>query len=188
MVAKRRAISAKYKHWSEAQKLEAVSLYLTLGNLALTAATLKIPEITVRQWRATPWWKEAEAELKISDTIQFSNAAKNIIEKSMTVIHDRLERGDWIYDQKTGKMIRKPVSMKDALAATNSMIEKKLLLDKSNVSIQSNEAVEDKLNKLMDRFAAIAAGKPAIEVTDVIIVEDDKGEDNAIPEGRQEGL
>lgn len=188
---RRRAVTAKGKHWSDSQKLEAVALYLTLGNVALTAATLKIPEITLRYWRKSDWWKEAEAELKIQDHIQLSASAKKIIEKSMTAVMDRLENGDWIYDQKSGELRRKPVAMKDALSAVNSMIEKKMLLDKTEHREESTERIEDKLNKLMDRFSELAEGKKQpVQVTDVIYAgtNSEENDEDALHEERSEGL
>lgn len=166
------------KHWSDSQKIEAVTLTMTLGNLALAASALKIPEDTLRRWRKSQWWQEIEGELKYQDNLQFSTAAKNLIEKSMGVIADRLDNGDWIYDQKLGEMRRKPVSTKDALAVADKMMEKKILLDKGVQQLASDEAIEDKLNKLMDRFSALATAKPPVIVTDVIEVNSEENENS----------
>lgn len=179
----RRAVKNEGKHWSDSQKIECVSLYLTLGNLALTAATLKIPEPTVRKWRATEWWSRVENELKLQDSIQLSASAKRIVDKSFEAIADRLEHGDWIYDQKTGQMRRKPVQMRDAVHAAKVMMDQKLALDKVEIREQSTERIEDKLNKLMERFADMSAPKK-IEVTDVVFGETS----NAVHEKREEGL
>lgn len=181
----RRPIKAEGRHWSDSQKIECVGLYLSLGNLALTAATLKIPEPTVRLWRATEWWARVENELKLQDSIQLSASAKRVVEKSMAVIADRLDHGDWIYDQKSGQMRRKPVQMRDAVQAAKVMMDQKIALDKVEIREHSTERIEDKLNKLMERFADMSAPKKEIVVTDVILGEETS---DAVHEGREEGL
>lgn len=170
---RRRGVGEKSsgKHWSDSQKVECVTLWLAMGNLRLVAATMGIPEITVRVWRASQWWKELADEIAVQDRIQMSASAKNIINKSLEVVHDRLQHGDWIYDQKAGKLVRKPVAMKDALTAANSMIDQKLKLDKVDNSDQSSESIDQRLEKLMNKFAALAA--PATVVTDVIYVSEE---------------
>ena len=165
---RRRGTAAAKRPWSDAQKIEAVTLWLSLGNLNLVGATLRIPEDTIRKWRATTWWKEVAEEIQLQDRIQLSATAKNIVDKSLGVIAERLENGDWIYDQKTGQMRRKPVTMKDALQVADRMLDRKEQLDKAqDTGATSSESVEQKLNKLMEKFAAIA--QPT--VTDVIYVE-----------------
>ena len=164
---RRRGVNQPHKNWSDAQKIEAVTLWLSMGNLRLVAATLRIPEPTVRQWRTTQWWRDIAAEIQLQDNIQLSATAKNIIDKSLSVIADRLEQGDWIYDQKTGQIKRKPVAMKDALAVADRMMDKKEKLDKLEVTSATSESIEQKLDKLMQRFAQ--AAQP--QVTDVIYVQ-----------------
>ena len=183
---RRRGVKQEGKWWSDSQKIEAVTLWLTLGNLVMVSATTRIPEDTLRKWRATQWWKELAEEIKMQDKMQLSASAKNLVDKSLSVIADRLEAGDWIYDQKTGQMRRKPVSMKDALAVADRMIEQQERLEKTSVVHDSVESVEAKLNKLMEKFAQVAA--PI--VTDVIYVEADstKENQNAPNEERQAGL
>lgn len=194
---RRRAAGATNKFWSDAQKVEAVTLWLSMGNLALVAATLRIPEPTIRHWRSTQWWKEIAEEIQLQDKIQLSARAKNVIDKSMEVIADRLEQGDWIYDQKAGQMRRKPVAMKDALAVADKLMDRKDKLDKTLVVQDSTESVEAKLTKLMEKFSAVASGAAQPQVTDVIYVkEGDSPQEqstleenhNAPHEEREEGL
>lgn len=172
-----RAVRAQYKHWSDKQKLEAAAMFLQLGNNNLVAAACGIPEQTLRDWRKTEWWDRIIAEMKMAENVQLSNRAKAIVEKGMAVMNDRLENGEWIYDQKKGELIRKPVGMREATVAVNTMIDKKLLLEKQEVKVVDAERLEDKLNKLMDSFSALAKPKKQIEVTDVVFVPEEQDED-----------
>lgn len=180
---RRRAVGAETnKHWSDSQKIEAVTLWLSMGNLRLVAATLNIPEMTLRNWRSTQWWKEVSDEIKLQDKIQFSATAQKVIAKSLEVIGDRLQNGDYIYDQKQGQLIRKPVSVRDATAVASAMIDKKVLLDKSEFQQETAESIEQRLEKLMNRFAAMAPqNQPP---TEVIFVEEKRAEN----EEREAGL
>lgn len=167
----RRAVSSVSKYWSDSQKLEAVTTYLSLGNLALTGRVLKIPEMTLREWKQKEWWKEIEGELKVQDNIQLSSRLKRIIESTLSATEDRLANGDWIYDSKFGELKRKPVSMKDAHKVGMEMIEKREILDNRMPTSVTVEQIDDKLQKLAEKFEQISQGRRSIEVTDVIIGE-----------------
>lgn len=169
----RRAVGAETnKHWSDSQKLEAVTTYLSLGNLALTASVLKIPEFTLRGWKQKDWWKEIEGELRVQENIQLSTRLRRIIENTLSATEDRIANGDFIYDNKTGELLRKPVSMKDAHKVAMDMIEKREYLDNKVPTNVSIEQIDDKLAKLAEKFEAIAQGrKTIVEVTDVIVGE-----------------
>lgn len=166
---RRRAIDAAGRNWSDSQKLEAVTTYLSLANVALTSRVLKIPEMTLRTWMKKDWWKEVEAELKTQETLELSARLKKIIGSTLAVAEDRIANGDFIYDNRTGEMVRKPVSLKDAHKVTMDMIQRREVLDNKQPTNVSMEQLDDKLAKLAKSFADIAAGRKAIEVTDVII-------------------
>lgn len=180
---KRRSVNAPTsRSWSDSQKIEAVTTYLALGNLVLTSNVLKIPEMTLRGWKQTEWWRELEAELKVQDELQLSARLKRIVESTLEVTEDRIKNGDFVYDNKTGSLLRKPVNMRDAHKVTMDMIEKReQLLGKQPVSV-AMEQIDERLKKLAEKFEQIAAKKNTIEVTDVIMGSETNGEcDNSTP-------
>src|SRR3990167_2324439 len=159
--------------WSDKQKLETVQTYLMLGNAAMTARVLKIPEDTVYRWKKSAWWKEIEGELRVQDELQLSARLKKIVVNSLDAVEERLEYGDYVYDQKTGQMRRKPVSMRDAHKASMDLIAKKHLIDNRNAPLASEDRMQDKLLKMMIQFSEFAQGKlienNTIEAEDVQI-------------------
>lgn len=190
---RRRAVNADTnKHWSDSQKIEAVTTYLALGELRLTAAVLKIPEITLRVWKQKEWWKDIERELRTQEDLVLSARLQKIISKSLEQVEDRLSHGDFIYDQKTGQLVRKPVSMKDAHKVSMDMVDKREALLNRQPVTQTLEAVDSRLEKLAQKFAELAnqAKKPTIEVTDVIVGQatDERETVDAVHEEWQEGL
>lgn len=176
-----RSITAKTnRSWSDAQKLEAIQTYLTLGNLALTSRMLGIPEITLRVWKTTEWWKDQVNEIKSQEKIELSTKMKKIVQASLAVVQDRLENGDFQFDQKTGQNVRKPVNMKDAHKVAVDLQQRQEVLDKVYVDEgRSDSSTEDKLLKLAEKFAELATKKidqkviehRTVEAEDVVIKE-----------------
>src|SRR4030095_528452 len=111
---KTRALAAKGAWWSDVQKLDCVKTWMMTGNIAMSARILKIPEPTVRLWSRSTWWQECVEDLKSQDRLTMSHRLQKLVDKSLDVVADRLDNGDFVYDQKTGEMRRKPVAMRDA--------------------------------------------------------------------------
>lgn len=143
--------------YSDNQKLEVVTSYLALGNLALVSRLYSIPEITLRVWKASTWWKELIEELKLQDKIQLSARMRKLVEASQTIVAQRLESGDPIMNQKTGEIVYKPVTMKDAHKVAVDLIDRQKDLDKLTADNDiTDERNDDKLERLAERFADMA--------------------------------
>ncbi len=194
---RRRAVGAPTNvRWSDSQKIEAVTTYLMLGNLTLTSNVLKIPEGTLTAWKRTEWWQELVKEINAQENITLSNKLKKIVDKSLDLISDRLEHGDHIYDQKAGKLVRKPIGAKDLNKIAADMIDKKTKLQSTEATVIAEENIQSKLEKLaksFEEFANKTLEKPAVVVTDVIYqkeaeVSDEGDNENAVHEEREERL
>lgn len=174
---KRRAVAAGSNYqWSDKQKIEAVQSYLTLGNLALTGRILGIPEITLRVWKTSEWWKNTVEDIKQSDTIQLSSRLKKIVEASLSAVEDRLQNGDFIYDNKTQQMVRKQVNLRDAHKVAVDLMDKKAVLEKSVVAPEQEQTDEQRLLRLAEKFADMVNKKKEKvvleDITDVEIKQD----------------
>ena len=175
------------KHRTESQKLETVQTYLIFGgSVSKTAAAMKVPETTIYFWRKTDWWQEMEKTIRTEENLTLSARLKKILDKSMDIVEDRLENGDFIYDQKTGKMKRKPVAMKDAQKAVTEFMERREKLHRGDTHTVAEELVADKLAKLAAEFAKLARPQPV--VTDVVFIKEHEENDLALDEEREEGL
>lgn len=162
------------KQWSDSQKVEAIQSYLLLGNLALTSRILGIPEVTLRVWKTTEWWKDKVNEIKTQDRIQLSSRMKKIVDASLTVVEDRLLNGDFQFDQKSGEVIRKPVNLKDAHKVAVDLQDRQELMEKTEKPETSDEGVESRLLKLAEKFAEMATMKIEQQALEkrTIVVED----------------
>lgn len=172
--------------YSDKQKLEAVTTYLTLGSVELTAAVLKISVRTLFYWKRTEWWNELVNEIKKEDRLVISAKLRKILDKSWHLVEDRLENGDFVLNNKTGEIIRRPVALKDAAKVafdSASLFDK---LDRQDHFVVATEQIEDKLKKLAQSFADLASGKKP--KSDEIVDIESKEIENALPEEREAQL
>lgn len=194
--ARRNPDAATNLRWSDSQKIEAVTTFLMLGNVTLTAATLRIPLITLQQWRRTAWWKELEADIRKQDNLVLSHSLKKIVDKSLAIVSDRLDNGDYIYDQKKGCLVRKPVPLKDAHKVVTDFVTQQQKLVTPEAHTIAEEGIKERLEKLAKSFEAFAnkqTEKAPVLVTDVVFlnetqVQENEGEDHTLHEEREEGL
>ena len=172
------------RRYNDNQKIEAVTTYLMLGNLTMVATMLKININTLKLWKKSEWWKDIERDLRTQEDLQLSKRLQNIVTKSLDVVEDRMDNGDFVYDQKSGKMRRKPVSMRDAHKVMMDLNQRHdELVDRhiSNESV-STDKIEQTLKNLAEEFARISkqvTAKPAVEVTDVLFGEDSNAKEES---------
>lgn len=163
---KRRKKSDVRRWWGDSQKIEAVKLYMITGNLTATAAALDIPRDTLRKWKYSSWWGEVEKELKQQNSIVLSNKLKSIVDKALDITMDRLENGDFVYDQKKGELIRKPVVMRDAAQVANTLLEKRMRIEDKPVVEEQQQKINDRLLALAEAFKNMANKTRVVEVID----------------------
>lgn len=183
-----RKVTDYSKSWGDKQKLEAVNTFVVLGgNISQTAIALQIPPETVRRWTKSAWWKELYDEVKQEDNIVLSHKLQNIVARSLALVEDRLEKGDFFYDQKTGKVVRKEVSLRDAHEVMKSSFQMRESIEKPQAVEVEEGSINDKLAALakqFEQFAVAQKEKPPVNVTDVVFLESKENE-NPIPEERQ---
>lgn len=154
---RRRSTKPSNKHWSQQQKIEAVLTYLGTGSETKTAAATGIPKNTLHIWRYQPWWKELVLQIQEEKDDEINADIAKIIEKSMTTVADRLENGDFGFNQKTGEIFRKPVNLKDAHKVATDMIEKRNLLNGKPTSRSEKIETTNQLEFLAKKFAEFAS-------------------------------
>lgn len=181
---KPRALTDKHSRYSDKQKIDFIQTWLATGNLSLTCRIHGVTEITARVWKTTQWWKDTVEELKMAEKIQMSSKMKQLLEASQAIVSDRLLNGDPVLNQKTGEIIMKPVSMKDAHKVATDYIDRRNVLEKMTVDKSvSDDQNDDKLVKLAERFAEIAT--KSIEKKrnlDYVEVIDEVAHDDPVPD------
>lgn len=172
--------------YADSQKLEAVKLWLVCGNMPVVSATLGIPLPTIKQWRYSKWWGEIVAELKTEDSIKLSKKLQEVANKALAVVEDRLDNGDWIYDQKLGEMRRKPVSSRDAYQITAGVLDRHLAIERKPQEDANQQKIADRLESIAATFASFARKTTKIEVVDVVDVQPPDTEGEVVAEYTEE--
>lgn len=172
------------KHWPIEKKIEVVSQFLVLGNMKMVAAITGVSYELVRQWKTQGWWRELEQEIRQTQNIEMDTKLSKIVDRSLDAVLDRVENGDFIYDQKSGEIRRKPAALRDLHRVSVDSISKRELL-RGNATERketSQISVAEQLQMLAAEFAKWQ-GKPK-ETIDVDMVE----VIDAIPKEREAGL
>lgn len=176
--------NSKVKHrpntnWSMEKKIEVVSQYLILGNMRIVAATTGVGYDLIRTWKLQPWWKDLEREIRQTQNIEMDSKLSKIVDNSLDAVLDRVSNGDFFYDQKTGKIKRKPVALRDVARVSVDMISKRELL-RGNATERKETTqvpIAEQLKMLAAEFAKWQkVAKPPLElvedITDVSPKED----------------
>ncbi len=147
-------------HWETQKKLEVLQSYILIGNLTKAAALNGIPYVTAKLWKTGNWWKETEDELRRSGKLELSGKLTELVNKSMVVLADRLENGDFIYQPRTGAFVRKPISAEHANKITTQLIDRTLAVEKAAKPEKvTTEGLDVHLQKLKDEMIKFAKSK-----------------------------
>ena len=162
------------KWYTDAQKLNALKLWLITGNLREVSASMNVKYDTLKTWKASKWWSEMSEEIRTEGHIALSHKMQQVANKALEVTMDRLENGDHVLSP-TGGILRKPVAMRDAHQVAISFQDRALKLENGNQT-DHNPAVVDRLQSIADAFSKMI--KPPKQ-PDVIDVEYTEHESNA---------
>ena len=176
-----KAKHSRYKSWPVEKKIEVVSQFLVLGNMKMVAATTGVSHDLIRQWKTQSWWSELEAEIRQTQNIEMDTKLSKIVDKSLDAVLDRVENGDYVYDQKEKVIKRRPVALRDVARVSVDMISKRELI-RGNATERKETtqiSVNEQLKLLAQEFAKWTTGakKPEVielneeDVTDVTVKE-----------------
>lgn len=168
--------------WSDEKKLEVVQEYLIMGNMRMVATATGVPYEVIRKWKSNPWWAEMVAQIRSTQSLEMDSKMSEIVAKSLDAVLDRVENGDFIYDQKTGEVRRKPAALRDLhRVAVDVLGKREILRDKSEENKQvASVTVAEHLKMLANEMSKW--NKPKQHA---IILEDVQ---DAIPNERKTGL
>lgn len=160
---------AKLTTYTENQKLEALKLWLVIGNVHQVARDLKIPYDTVKQWRYQKWWQDLAVEIKSEGRLELSAKLRKVAEKALGETLDRLENGD-VRLSPTGEKERIPVSAAVASKIATDFLQKSTELEQVQDN-QSLQTVNDRLLALATSFEKFSKKVRRIEVEDAVQIE-----------------
>ena len=140
-------------HWKESKRIEAITTYLSTGNLTETGRMTGVPLKTLEQWKKSDWWKEMEKRIRSDEDQQMDAKLTKIIDKTLEKLVDSIENGEHIYDQRTGQVKRMPAKMRDLNNAFNTILDKRQLIRKQPTKIIEQTTTAAQLQNLAESFA-----------------------------------
>ncbi|HET8689497.1 MAG TPA: hypothetical protein VFM18_23035 [Methanosarcina sp.] len=171
-------------------KFNVVTNYLATGSLKIAAASVGVAYETVKKWHQQQWWKEYEFEIANAKKTETNNKLSKIVDKSLSLLEDRLDNGDYIINQKTGEIVRRPVQLRDLNQVMNNILLRQEAIEKEKKNqkqIQQQESVQDLLKSLAEEFSKFNGSRKKFDIVDVEDAQV-KDEDDALHEGRETGL
>ena len=146
-------MATRHKHnWTDKKKIEVVTSYLALGKAPMVEAVTGVPSQTIRIWKMQPWWKDLVKEIQTSEDQELDGKLSRVIDKSIDVINDRLEKGDFILDSRSGSIKRVPVKFKDTHRVASDLLDKRNVLRGKPTSITERVSTDDVLKRLALQF------------------------------------
>ena len=178
---------------SEKDRIRAATVYAVTGSAARTEEITGIPSGTIRQWKTQEWWPQIIDRIHQEKDDELSVKFTDIVDKTIEQINDRIEKGDYLYDNKTGELVRKPMGGKELGIVTSIFVDKRELLRGKRKIQMDQQSIKDKLDQIAQ---ALRIKKPvtiegeSIEVIDEINTEitSDMALANASVDSQVEGL
>ena len=147
-------------HWTEKKQLEVVTTYLALGNVNETARVCNVPARTIRYWKAQDWWAQLVNDIQSGEGQRADNKMTKAIDKALDLLMDRMEQGDYQYDQKTGRLVKVPLKARDLERVASGLFDKRQLIRKQPTNIKATDLGQaDRLVQLATQFAKLVGEK-----------------------------
>lgn len=137
-------------------RIQAVTQWLALGNMRQVAALTGVSYPLLRRWKSEEWWAELVNEIKAARDTKVDNKLSKIIDRSLSIVDDRLASGEIKVNKKTGDVYREPVSALTAHKIGNDLISRQIDISQKRVeetNSRKSEKIEDTLKMLALEFA-----------------------------------
>jgi hypothetical protein len=169
------------------KRMEVVARYMLLGNMRAVSEQTGVAYQTLMDWKSSDWWPDLVQQLKRQKSQKQTDNIISLIDQSLEVMKDRLDNGDFVFDQKTGQVVRKPVSVRDATAIATALLQRQTAIEQMEQKYaQEQLSVKETLVQLANEFKKynkIASSN----VSDAVIIEDKHALHDQRKEGLQEG-
>ena len=141
------------------QKTDACALYCVYGDVDQVSEMTGIDPKFLRQWKDEPWWSEIQKKVFVEQTEKLASRISGVLDRSLDHLVDRLDNGDYLWDVRKSKLVRKPVDTKVLSNLFNNLITRRQLIRGEPTSITTQVAVDDRLKLLADQFQKFALAK-----------------------------
>ena len=141
------------------QKTDACALYCVYGDVDQVSEMTGIDPKFIRQWKDEPWWSEIQKKVFVEQNEKLASRISGVLDRSLDHLVDRLDNGDYLWDVRKSKLVRKPVDTKVLSNLFNNLITRRQLIRGEPTSITTQVAVDDRLKLLAAQFEKFALAK-----------------------------
>lgn len=147
------------RNYSLEDKYACVATFYLTGEWKETSRQTGIPEATIRGWSKTEWWADILEKVIADVSARLRSKGTRIVDMATDAVLERLENGDEVLD-KRGAVIRRKVSLKDALWASLTWFDKTKVINE-----MGNRFGKQSLNaqELMNEMVSIAQKSKAVK-------------------------
>ena len=91
---------------------------------------------------------------------QSDNKMSKVIDKALDLIMERMEQGDYQYDQKTGRLVKVPLKARDLERVASGLFDKRQLIRKQPTNIKAADLGQaERLLQLAQKFTEMSGGQ-----------------------------
>lgn len=176
---------ANVHEWTWDTKVQVATGIVVHGNARLVSKETGVPFDTINNWRKTDWWQQLMNEVRKTKREELSGKMNTAVDKALEIVQDRLEYGDFVLNNKTGEIVRKPVALKDANKVLTEVINTQIRMEQEEEVVMRQESTSEILKNLAAEFSKFnrqVAKQTVIDVNFKEVV------DNALHEERKTGL
>lgn len=162
ILGKKRGPGFKYNnpsYFNLDQKTDACALYCVYGDVDQVSEMTGIDPKFIRQWKDEPWWTEIQKKVFVEQNEKLASRISGVLDKSLEHLVDRLDNGDYLWDVRKSKLVRKPVDTKVLSNLFNNLVTRRQLIRGEPTSISTQVAVDDRLKLLATQFEKFANAK-----------------------------
>jgi hypothetical protein len=141
------------------QKTDACALYCVYGDVDQVSEMTGIDPKFLRQWKDEPWWSEIQKKVFVEQNEKLASRISGVLDRSLDHLVDRLDNGDYLWDVRKSKLVRKPVDTKVLSNLFNNLVTRRQLIRGEPTSITTQVAVDDRLKLLAQQFEKFANAK-----------------------------
>lgn len=140
-------------------KIDACTMYCVYGDVDEVSKLTKVPVKYIRQWKEEPWWSEIQKKVFVEQNEKLGSRISSVLDKSLGEIEERLTNGDYLWDVRKSKLVRKPIDTKVLSNLFNNLVTRRQLIRGEPTSISNKLGVDDRLLHLAQQFEKFAKAR-----------------------------
>ena len=166
------------KWHSEQDRIKAATTYAITGKATEVERITGIPAGTIRQWKTQEWWPQIIDRVKQEADDALDVKFTKIVDDTVEAIQDRIAKGDYVYDNKTGTVIRKPMGGKELAVVTSIFVDKRELLRRKEQTHIEQASVKQLLTQVAESFKQLAKKQNEKVIEGEIIQNEDQTDES----------